>query len=259
MTLVSNTLDKYVNRRTLMSEIIDKISGRVIPSVSHLRSEVAANSGQSYRIQTVNLHHLHLALVNAEFRRALLDADGFTADGWPVRQAIARRVSTVQRVTGADYVFTLIGASTEHLRIALIGAEASAGNTVEAELVAAGHVVVYRNHGRWADWNVGQLALDLATSKPDLTLIAVTPPNGELTAAQLRDHAAPGVIIGVGGAVDMLAGTRRKSPRLINALHAEWAFRLVQEPRRLVKRYLIECLPTWVLYVLPLAWKGGKR
>jgi N-acetylglucosaminyldiphosphoundecaprenol N-acetyl-beta-D-mannosaminyltransferase len=45
--------------------------------------------------------------------------------------------------------------------------------------------------------------------------------------------------IGVGGSFDVLAGLRSRAPVVVQRLGLEWMFRLVQEPRRLWKRYLV--------------------
>ena len=45
--------------------------------------------------------------------------------------------------------------------------------------------------------------------------------------------------MGVGGAVDVVAGVTKRAPRLLQRLGLEWAFRLAQEPRRLFRRYLV--------------------
>ena len=37
----------------------------------------------------------------------------------------------------------------------------------------------------------------------------------------------------------------------VRATKIEWVYRLVQEPRRLFRRYFIECMPVFVRYVLP--------
>jgi N-acetylglucosaminyldiphosphoundecaprenol N-acetyl-beta-D-mannosaminyltransferase len=45
--------------------------------------------------------------------------------------------------------------------------------------------------------------------------------------------------MGVGGAVDVIAGVTRRAPAPLQRIGLEWAFRLVQEPRRLAKRYVV--------------------
>lgn len=47
-------------------------------------------------------------------------------------------------------------------------------------------------------------------------------------------------LVGVGGVFNWVAGTKKKAPEWIANLGLEWALRLVQEPKRLYKRYLID-------------------
>jgi N-acetylglucosaminyldiphosphoundecaprenol N-acetyl-beta-D-mannosaminyltransferase len=46
-------------------------------------------------------------------------------------------------------------------------------------------------------------------------------------------------VMGVGGAVDVLAGRTRRAPAVLQRTGLEWAYRLAQEPRRLLRRYLV--------------------
>ena len=45
--------------------------------------------------------------------------------------------------------------------------------------------------------------------------------------------------MGVGGALDVVAGVARRAPRWMQRRGLEWLFRLLQEPRRLLRRYLV--------------------
>jgi N-acetylglucosaminyldiphosphoundecaprenol N-acetyl-beta-D-mannosaminyltransferase len=56
--------------------------------------------------------------------------------------------------------------------------------------------------------------------------------------AHMRDRLEAPVLIGVGAAFDFHAGLIPQAPAALQRLGLEWAFRLVQEPRRLWKRYL---------------------
>jgi N-acetylglucosaminyldiphosphoundecaprenol N-acetyl-beta-D-mannosaminyltransferase len=49
----------------------------------------------------------------------------------------------------------------------------------------------------------------------------------------------PTVAIAVGASLDFVAGTLRRAPRWISTAGLEWLYRLVQEPRRLWRRYLL--------------------
>ena len=47
------------------------------------------------------------------------------------------------------------------------------------------------------------------------------------------------VLLGVGAAFDIHSGSRKQAPRWMRENGGEWLFRLVQEPRRLWRRYLV--------------------
>ena len=47
------------------------------------------------------------------------------------------------------------------------------------------------------------------------------------------------VVMGVGGAIDVVAGVTRRAPEAMQRLGLEWLFRLAQEPRRLARRYAV--------------------
>jgi len=62
--------------------------------------------------------------------------------------------------------------------------------------------------------------------------VALGFPRQDLWIASHRDRLGVPVCIGVGGTLDVLAGRVRRAPRLIRQIGLEWAFRLIQEPRR---------------------------
>jgi N-acetylglucosaminyldiphosphoundecaprenol N-acetyl-beta-D-mannosaminyltransferase len=63
-------------------------------------------------------------------------------------------------------------------------------------------------------------------------------PKQEKWMARMRDRLDAPVLVGVGAAFDFHAGLVPQAPDVMQRLGLEWAFRLVQEPRRLWRRYL---------------------
>jgi N-acetylglucosaminyldiphosphoundecaprenol N-acetyl-beta-D-mannosaminyltransferase len=72
-----------------------------------------------------------------------------------------------------------------------------------------------------------------------LLWIGLGTPKQDLVAARLRDLGAAPVILCVGAAFDFLAGTKRRAPRWMQQAGLEWLHRLVSEPARLGRRYLV--------------------
>lgn len=71
-------------------------------------------------------------------------------------------------------------------------------------------------------------------------LLAIGSPQQEVIARALgRRGVARGLALCIGASVNFLTGTEQRAPRWLQRLHAEWLFRLLQNPRRMAHRYLI--------------------
>jgi N-acetylglucosaminyldiphosphoundecaprenol N-acetyl-beta-D-mannosaminyltransferase len=76
-------------------------------------------------------------------------------------------------------------------------------------------------------------------AEPDLVWVGLSTPKQEHWMASHRGVLRAPVLLGVGGAFDIHAGTVPQAPRWIQHSGLEWAFRLAVEPRRLWRRYLV--------------------
>jgi N-acetylglucosaminyldiphosphoundecaprenol N-acetyl-beta-D-mannosaminyltransferase len=85
-------------------------------------------------------------------------------------------------------------------------------------------------------------------AKPDIVWVGVSSPKQEYWMACMRPLLQASVLIGVGAAFDFHTGTVRQAPRWMQRSGLEWLFRLVQEPSRLWRRYLID--NPWFLFEL---------
>jgi N-acetylglucosaminyldiphosphoundecaprenol N-acetyl-beta-D-mannosaminyltransferase len=214
----------------------------------------ALKLGEPWRVQTVNLHHIALAERNAEFRNALSTATYRTADGWPVVSLLRAANVAAQRVTGSDWLREAVesGRLAQH-RIALIGGDHRARDGLKSML---GEALVYTETGDKASWTADGVASMLDQNLVDVCIIAVTPPFGDIFASEIVSAGYNHSIIAVGGSVDMLIGTQKRAPRGARALRLEWLWRMASNPQRLARRYLLECLPTYALSVLPQTIKN---
>jgi N-acetylglucosaminyldiphosphoundecaprenol N-acetyl-beta-D-mannosaminyltransferase len=74
---------------------------------------------------------------------------------------------------------------------------------------------------------------------PDIVWVGLSTPKQEMWMAEFRGRLDAPVLVGVGAAFDFHAGTVRQAPRWIQPLCLEWLYRLLVEPRRLWRRYLL--------------------
>ena len=146
-----------------------------------------------------------------------------------------------ERVTGIDLFERLIArAAQKGYRVYFFGArEEMAKRTVEnflrdyPELQVAG----WRN-GYFKDEEEAQIVQDIRRSGADMLFVAMTSPKKEYFLTKYLEEMNVPFAMGVGGSFDVIAGMTLRAPLWAQRSGFEWLFRLLNEPRRLWKRYL---------------------
>ena len=93
-----------------------------------------------------------------------------------------------------------------------------------------------RYHGYYTEDDEPAIAKQIADSKADVVLIAITSPKKEEFVDRNRDAIGPVFVMGVGGCFDILAGLHSRAPKLMRENGLEWAWRVIMEPKRFGKR-----------------------
>ena len=203
-------------------------------------------------IAVVNAAKLVSARRNNELRRALMGADLITADGMSVVWASRLLGSPLkERVTGIDMFERLIGhAARRSASVYLLGGRDEAvGRIVKRfrgeypNLKVAG----YRN-GYFTAAEADEVVEQIKQSGAELLFVAMGSPRQEIWIASNLAATGARFALGVGGAFDHLSGLSRRAPRWMQQTGMEWLYRLLSEPRRLWRRYLIgNVVFTWLV------------
>jgi N-acetylglucosaminyldiphosphoundecaprenol N-acetyl-beta-D-mannosaminyltransferase len=101
--------------------------------------------------------------------------------------------------------------------------------------IVGGHCPPFRS---LSDAEEEAIAADINRSGADVVWVGIGVPKQEKWMARMRHRLHAPVLIGVGAAFDFHAGLVPQAPDALQRLGLEWAFRLIQEPRRLWRRYL---------------------
>lgn len=76
-------------------------------------------------------------------------------------------------------------------------------------------------------------------ANPDILFIGMPSPKKEFFVEKYRGHLSARYFLGVGGYFDIISGITRRAPNWIQSIGMEWFYRLLQEPKRMWRRYLI--------------------
>lgn len=203
--------------------------------------------GRGGLVFTPNVDHVVLAEDDRRFREAYAAADLALVDGMPVLWGCRLLGFPVpEKISGSDLVRPLASLATPRgWRVFLLGAgegvASRAADLLREEnpgLQIVGAASPRVDLSRPAAEREG-LRQDIRATRPNLLLVALGSPKGELFAHECRAALRDTVIIGVGAGLDFLVGTAKRAPGWMSASGLEWAYRLFREPRRLWRRYLV--------------------
>lgn len=206
-------------------------------------AERAVREHQRLLIGVVNAAKIAKLKADPMLRDSLLEADVLIADGQSVVWASRLLGQALpERVAGIDLFEELLGvADRRHLRVFLLGATPAVLAGVEAEIANRwpGAVIAGSRDGYFTEAEAGEVAQQIAGSRPDLLFLGMTTPKKEIFLGRYGEQIDVPVQHGVGGSFDVLAGVTARAPRAWQRCGMEWAYRVAQEPRRLWRRYLV--------------------
>jgi N-acetylglucosaminyldiphosphoundecaprenol N-acetyl-beta-D-mannosaminyltransferase len=205
--------------------------------------EAAVQSGRQRQRQTilyVNAHCMNVQYRDRVYRDILADADIVYCDGAGVVLAAHLTGQTIpERMTGADWIEDLCRTAREHdLSLYLLGGapEAVHGTATVLRKRYPG----LRIAGEKAGYDLGpDIVGEINQKRPDILLVGMGTPKQEKWIARHRSALDIPVVWAVGGLFDVVSGRIPRGPRWMTQHGLEWLCRLVIEPRRLWRRYLL--------------------
>ncbi|MGR5066509.1 WecB/TagA/CpsF family glycosyltransferase [Photobacterium sp. DNB22_13_2] len=146
-----------------------------------------------------------------------------------------------ERVAGVDLFHNLIAMSAKNdLPVYLLGAKEEVVSEVKEKLS-----ILYPNinvagyhHGYFWD-NEEDVVKQIKKSGARLLFVAITSPKKENFINKWKEQLGVDFVMGVGGTFDVVAGKVKRAPVWMQNAGLEWLYRVIQEPRRMWKRYLV--------------------
>src|SRR5215510_4794812 len=227
--------------------------------------ERMVDSRQPHYLVTANVDFLVQAQDDVELRRILFDAHLVLCDGTPLVWA-SRLLGNplLERVAGADLVPLLLRVAAEkRYRIFFLGATTeSANQAIENLKKLHPNLIIAGNHSppfnQLLEMNHEEITSRIRAARPDLLFVSLGCPKQEKWIAMHYRSLGVPVSVGVGATIDFFAGHMKRAPVWMQRTGLEWTFRLVQEPRRLFKRYAKD-LGVFGWKILVQWWQSQRR
>jgi N-acetylglucosaminyldiphosphoundecaprenol N-acetyl-beta-D-mannosaminyltransferase len=221
------------------------------------------HAGDRIYVCVCTVHGVMESQRSDELRRIFNSAGMVTPDGMPLVWLARGRDPRVTRVYGPDLMLAEFqrSATSGHQHFLYGGGPGVAGRlaaTMKARfpgLKVAG--TLEPPFAPLEQLVSTETAAAINATEADVVWVGIGSPKQERWMARMRPLLRAPVLIGVGAAFDFHTGTVRQAPRWMQRSGLEWLFRLVTEPRRLWRRYLIN--NPWFLWALAMQRLGIRR
>ncbi|MFG6502963.1 WecB/TagA/CpsF family glycosyltransferase [Microbacterium sp. P05] len=212
-------------------------------------------------VASINLDHVH----HFGNGRRPLGAESGTEDGSRVEwlslidgRPIARQAQRftgddVPRLAGSDLIGGILDdASENRLTVAVLGGSSELTPVLRDRLAEQWPGVTFCGH--WAPERAAlaeprtsrRIAEEIRRAGADIVIVCLGKPRQEQWIDSYGSATGAGVLLAFGAVVDFLAGRVSRAPSWISSAGGEWMWRLMLEPRRLARRYLIEGPPAYL-------------
>lgn len=207
--------------------------------------ELAHQRKNTY-VCALNVHSVTLAQYSKELFEALSRSEMNCPDGMPlVWLGKLGGVSTVSQVRGPDLMMEICKRSVPHgFRHFLFGGKKQVADRLKQKLeesfpgiqVVGTYTPPFRALTELEERHLKSL---IDKTKPHLFWVGLGTPKQELFCASYVHRLNAGVMVGVGAAFDIFSGAISDSPVWVRRIGMQWLHRLLQEPSRLWRRYLL--------------------
>ena len=186
-------------------------------------------------VVTPNPEIVMLAKENPALKEALAGADIVLPDGAGIIKGAAILGRPMkEKVPGIDFACGVMARLAErggsvYLFGAKPGVAEAAAETLRTKF--PGLVISGTSDGYFSD--DGPIIEKIKDAAPDFLLVCLGAPKQELWMAKMSGKLPVGLMVGLGGSLDVFAGTVKRAPEAWQKLDLEWLYRLLKEPRRI--------------------------
>ena len=242
-----------VRRYALLGVEVDALT---LPELNRLIAS-AVGGGEHWIIANHNVHSIHLFHHNEALRRFYACARYIHIDGMPLvwmGRALGFPLQRTNRITYVDWTRPLLAeAERQGWRIFYLGSKPQVVERARQALRAEYPGLEVELHDGYFDMepsseNNREILERIQVQAPHILMVGMGMPRQEHWILENLPNLSTNVILDAGACLDYLAGAVPTPPRWMGRAGLEWLYRLMSEPGRLWKRYLIE--PWYVLGLL---------
>lgn len=241
---------KHATFDTAPTPITRKLTGNYLPSLDLALVDADSNTviadllapGRR-RVYFMNAHCCNMMRSHPQYASAVRSADLLLPDGIGV--ALAAKMTgqdLTANLNGTDLVPALLAEAAKMGKSVYLfgGKPGTAERAAQTLLQQIPNLIVAGTRNGYDEAaDEEAVVADINARKADIVLVALGVPMQELWLQRNVRRINADLTMGVGAALDFLAGNVVRAPKIVRKVKSEWVWRLAMEPRRMAKRYLL--------------------
>jgi N-acetylglucosaminyldiphosphoundecaprenol N-acetyl-beta-D-mannosaminyltransferase len=222
-----------------------KVSAVQIPDAIERMEYWIAHEPSTHYVAVTGMHGVTESQTDARFKQILNQADLVVPDGMPLVWLSHRHgFNLKRRVYGPELMETFCGVTGNQYRHFFYGGAPGVGDDLATQLnqrhgiqIAGVYCPPFRP---LTEQEQADVVAQVQDAKPDVLWVGLSTPKQERWMDEFKDRIRVPVLLGVGAAFDLNSGRLQQAPAWMRENGLEWLFRLVAEPKRLWRRYLVQ-------------------
>ena len=206
------------------------------------------NDGKYHYVVTPNVDHIVKLQNDSYFLNVYKEADMVLTDGMPLiwySKLIGNPI--IEKISGSDLFPKVCELSaSKGYRIFLLGAAEGIAEIAKRNLQSKYNglkiVGTYSpEYGFENDFNkINEIINMINHYKPDILAVGLGAPKQEKFIYRYKDKLKVPISLAIGATIDFEAGNIKRAPKWMRNIGMEWFYRLIKEPKRMYKRYIVD-------------------
>jgi len=198
------------------------------------------------QVVTINPEIIEEAGSNKLLREAIKSAELVIPDGVGIQIALKINGVNTERIPGIDFAKKLLEVSAQmKFKVAIVGAKEEVINAAVDNLKQEirNLNIAYWHNGYFSNDN--EIYDNIKSWNPDIILVAMGSPKQELFIYNAKKILNKGLMIGIGGSLDVWSGNIKRAPKIFQITGTEWLYRTITQPERFKRIF-----PTLPLFLI---------
>lgn len=222
------TIEKIINKVSIFKDINDAQTELAV---------IVSKLNKPFIVSFVNAHAINLCHSDSKFLEAILTSDLVLRDGSGMK--LLYKLSGLdagENLNGTDLIPALMQ-QFKNKKFMFLGSSDKVSKLAKQKMTELGNDICLVENGFH---DVEFYVEKIRNNEVDIIVLGMGMPKQELVSLLIREKIEKEVLIINGGAIlDFISGVIARAPRGIRMLGLEWVYRLVNEPKRLWRRYIV--------------------